>query len=119
MYPQACVSASPVGVAAVSELLGSSLEVLRNEALLLLVGLCTDCPELGGVVAFEGGLELLLGICGAEGGPAGGCVIVADAAELINNLLRGSLANQRLMRCVHVCLCVLMCVIMCVHMRVC
>jgi hypothetical protein len=42
--------------------------------------------------------ERLLGICGSEGGPGGGNVVVQDAAELMNNLLRDNLANQRLFR---------------------
>lgn len=80
------------------DLLGQPLEVLRNEALLLLVGLCSGCPQIANIAAFEGAFEKLLTICGAEGGPSGGDVIVQDAAELINNLLRDNLANQRLFR---------------------
>jgi hypothetical protein len=45
-----------------------------------------------------GAFERLLGICGSEGGPGGGNVVVQDAAELMNNLLRDNLANQRLFR---------------------
>jgi hypothetical protein len=74
------------------------MEVLRNEALLLLVGLCSGCPQIANIAAFEGAFERLLGICGSEGGPGGGNVVVQDAAELMNNLLRDNLANQRLFR---------------------
>jgi hypothetical protein len=81
------------------DLLGQQMEVLRNEALLLLVGLCSGCPQIANIAAFEGAFDKLLAICGAEGGPAAGDVIVQDAAELSNNLLRGNLANQRLFRC--------------------
>jgi hypothetical protein len=87
-----------MGVIALMDLLGQPLEVLRNEALLLLVGLCNGCPQIANIAAFEGAFEKLLAICGAEGGPAAGDVIVQDAAELMNNLLRDNLANQRLFR---------------------
>eukprot|EP00879_Flechtneria_rotunda_P018698 GHRR01019621.1.p1 GENE.GHRR01019621.1~~GHRR01019621.1.p1 ORF type:complete len:291 (+),score=118.08 GHRR01019621.1:187-1059(+) len=95
---QACVLSSPLGVVALMDLLSSPMEVLRNEALVLLVGLCSGCVEIAGIVAFEGGFEKLLGICKAEGGPSGGGVVLQDATELMNNLLRGNLANQRLFR---------------------
>jgi hypothetical protein len=95
---QACVLSSPLGVTALMDLLSQPLEVLRNEALLLLVGLCSGCPQIANIAAFEGAFEKLLAICGAEGGPGGGDVIVQDAAELINNMLRDNLANQRLFR---------------------
>ncbi|WIA13922.1 hypothetical protein OEZ85_002492 [Tetradesmus obliquus] len=95
---QACVLSSPLGVVALSDLLASPMEVLRNEALLLLVGLCSGCPQIANIAAFEGAFERLLGICGSEGGPGGGNVVVQDAAELMNNLLRDNLANQRLFR---------------------
>lgn len=87
-----------MGVVALSDLLASPMEVLRNEALLLLVGLCSGCPQIANIAAFEGAFERLLGICGSEGGPGGGNVVVQDAAELMNNLLRDNLANQRLFR---------------------
>lgn len=80
------------------DLLSSPMEVLRNESLLLLVGLCSGCPQISNIAAFEGAFEKLLAICGSEGGPAGGDVVVQDAAELMNNLLRDNLANQRLFR---------------------
>ncbi|KAF6263900.1 hypothetical protein COO60DRAFT_308594 [Scenedesmus sp. NREL 46B-D3] len=95
---QACVLSSPLGVVALSDLLASPMEVLRNEALLLLVGLCSGCPQIASIAAFEGAFERLLSICGSEGGPGGGDVVVQDAAELMNNLLRDNLANQRLFR---------------------
>lgn len=89
---------SPVGVTSLMEVLAQPLEVLRNEALLLLVGLCSDCPEVAKLAAFEGAFEKLLPLCAADGGPSSGDVVVADAAELINNLLRGNTDIQRLFR---------------------
>ena len=72
MLLQACVLSSPVGVVALMDLLSQPMEVLRNEALLLLVGLCNGCPQIANIAAFEGAIDKLLAICGAEGGPAGG-----------------------------------------------
>eukprot|EP00775_Hariotina_reticulata_P006091 gene6091-6329_t len=95
---QACVLSSNIGVLGLMELLSSPMEVLRNEALLLLVGLCNDCPQLASIVAFEGAFDKLLAICAAEGGLEAGNVVVQDAAELLNNLLRDNLPNQRLFR---------------------
>lgn len=89
---------SPMGVTALSDLLASPMEVLRNEALLLLVGLCSGCPQIANIAAFEGAFEKLLAICVNEGGPGGGDVVLQDATELMNNLLRDNLANQRLFR---------------------
>jgi hypothetical protein len=80
------------------ELLASPMEVLRNEALLLLVGLCNNCPQLASIVAFEGAFEKLLAICAGEGGLEAGNVVAQDAAELLNNILRDNLPNQRLFR---------------------
>jgi hypothetical protein len=103
--PQACVLSSAGGgvMASLMALLTPQqppvLEVLRNEALLLLVGLCRGCPELAKMAAFDGAFEALLGICGADGGPGGGEVVVQDAAEALNNLLRGNVELQRLFRC--------------------
>jgi hypothetical protein len=87
-----------MGVVRLMDLLGSGMEVLRNEALLLLVGLCGGCEEVGKIAAFEGAFERLLALAREEGGPCGGGVLVQDALELANSLLRGSPANQRLFR---------------------
>ena len=87
---------APLGVVRVMDLLACGNEVLRNEALLLLVGLCSGCEEVAKIAAFEGAFERLLALVAEEGGPCGGGVLVQDAAELANNLLRGSPANARL-----------------------
>jgi len=80
------------------DLLACGMEALRNEALLLLVGLCSGCEEVAKIAAFEGAFERLLALVREEGGPAAGGVLVQDALELMNNLLRDSPANQRLFR---------------------
>lgn len=94
----AVISTLPTGVVALMDLLASPREVLRNEALVLLVGLCSRNEEVAKIAAFEGAFERLLGICHDEGGLGSGGVVVQDALELLNNLLTGNTANQRLFR---------------------
>ncbi len=65
------VLAAPEGVARLMDLLGSEHEVLRNEALLLLIGLARVSPDMQQIAAFEGAFERVLGIARCEpGGPA-------------------------------------------------
>lgn len=95
---QAAVLSAPLGVVRLMDLLACGNEVLRNEALLLLVGLCTGCAQVGQIAAFEGAFERLLALARDEGGPAGGGVVVSDALDLVNSLLAESDANRRLFR---------------------
>lgn len=72
-------------------------EVIRNEALLLLVELTKDHEELQKIVAFEGAFERAFAVMREEGGVEGG-VVVQDCLELCNNLLRDNPSNQTLFR---------------------
>jgi len=72
-------------------------EVIRNEALLLLVALTRGNEELQKIVAFEGAFERAFSIIVEEGGVDGG-VVVQDCLELCNNLLRDTPSNQTLFR---------------------
>ena len=72
-------------------------EVIRNEALLLLVALTKGDEELQKVVAFEGAFERAFAVMREEGGVEGG-VVVQDCLELCNNLLRDNPSNQTLFR---------------------
>ena len=72
-------------------------EVIRNEALLLLVALTKGDEELQKIVAFEGAFERALSVIREEGGVDGG-VVVQDCLELCNNLLRDNPSNQTLFR---------------------
>ena len=114
-----------MGVARLMDLLGSDHEVLRNEALLLLVGLTRASTEVQKIAAFEGAFERVLSIarcvlrlrwahrhctalqrhvdaapepCREEGGAEGG-IVVQDCLELLNNLLRTNAGNQLMFRC--------------------
>ena len=56
------VLAAPTGVVKLMDLLGDSHEVVRNEALLLLIGLAHASPEVKRIAAFEGAFGRLLAI---------------------------------------------------------
>ena len=56
------VLAAPMGVVKLMDLLGDSHEVVRNEALLLLIGLAHASPEVKRIAAFEGAFGCLLAI---------------------------------------------------------
>ena len=56
------VLAAPMGVVKLMDLLGDSHEVVRNEALLLLIGLAHVSPEVKRIAAFEGAFARLLAI---------------------------------------------------------
>ena len=95
---QSVVLSCPLTVVRLMDLLGSPREVLRNEALLMLAALTGGCEDISKLAAFEGAFDKLLGICQAEGGLLAGGVVVQDALELLNNMLRDNQANQRLFR---------------------
>ncbi|KAK9825363.1 hypothetical protein WJX81_004059 [Elliptochloris bilobata] len=94
---QEAVLAAPMGVARLMDLLGSDHEVLRNEALLLLVGLTRASADVQKIAAFEGAFERVLSIAREEGGADGG-IVVQDCLELLNNLLRTNPGNQLMFR---------------------
>ena len=53
---------APQGIVRLMDLLGDSHEVVRNEALLLMVGLTLASAEIKKFAAFEGAFERLLKI---------------------------------------------------------
>ncbi|CDU22318.1 related to transport protein USO1 [Sporisorium scitamineum] len=92
---------APGGCGAILECLaegaGSSAEIVRNEALLLLPHLVYGNADIQKLVAFEGAFEKLLDVCAAEGRIEGG-VIVQDALEGLEALLRYNVSNQNYFR---------------------
>ena len=95
------VLVAPGGCGAILECLaegaGSSAEIVRNEALLLLPHLVYGNADIQKLVAFEGAFEKLLDVCAAEGRIEGG-VIVQDALEGLEALLRYNVSNQNYFR---------------------
>lgn len=100
---QSHVLTSPGGCGAVLECLstksptgqslGSSAEIIRNEALLLLPHLVDANADIQKLVAFEGAFEKLLDVVAQEGRIEGG-VVVQDALEALEALLRYNVSNQ-------------------------
>ncbi|KDN41073.1 hypothetical protein K437DRAFT_258431 [Tilletiaria anomala UBC 951] len=76
---------------------GSSAEIIRNEALLLLPHLVHGNPDIQKLVAFEGAFEKLLDVVAQEGRIEGG-VVVQDALEGLEALLRYNVSNQNYFR---------------------
>ncbi|KAF5834523.1 hypothetical protein DUNSADRAFT_8774 [Dunaliella salina] len=64
-------------------------EIIRNEALVLLVALTHANEEVQKIAAFEGAFDRVFHIIREEGGADGG-VVVQDCLELLNNLLRAN-----------------------------
>ena len=93
---QAAVLASPMGVVKLMDLLSEG-EIVRNETILLLVGLTDDNAEIQKLAAFEGVFDHISNIIREEGNAEGG-IIVQDCLELLCNLFRGNSSNQLLFR---------------------
>ncbi|KNC86382.1 hypothetical protein SARC_01477 [Sphaeroforma arctica JP610] len=79
------------------DLLTESREILRNEALLLLIQLTTSNPNVQKIVVFENAFDRLLDIVRDEGNSEGG-IVVQDCLHLIHNLLRKNISNQNYFR---------------------
>ncbi|KAJ1985767.1 Vesicle-mediated ER to Golgi transport protein [Dimargaris cristalligena] len=87
----------PLGVGRLMDLLDDHRDIVRNEALLLLVALTEDSAEIQKIVAFQGGFDRLLDIITHESGIRGG-IIVQDCLQLLHNLLRYNVSNQNFFR---------------------
>ncbi|KAJ3388906.1 hypothetical protein HDU84_009320 [Entophlyctis sp. JEL0112] len=94
---QECVLTSPIGIARLMDLLDDPREIIRNEALLLLIALTSNNTEIQKIIAFENAFERLLGIVLAEGASEGD-IVVQDCLTLTLNLLRYNVSNQNLFR---------------------
>ncbi|KAJ1976343.1 Vesicle-mediated ER to Golgi transport protein [Dimargaris xerosporica] len=87
----------PLGVGRLMDLLDDHRDIIRNEALLLLITLTQDHDDIQKIVAFQGAFDRLLDIMTAEGGIRGG-IIVQDCIQLLHNLLRYNVSNQNFFR---------------------
>ncbi|KAJ1908683.1 Vesicle-mediated ER to Golgi transport protein, partial [Tieghemiomyces parasiticus] len=94
---QEAVLVLPMGVGRLMDLLNDSREIVRNEALLLLIALTEDSADIQKILAFQGAFERLLDIVAQEGGIRGG-IIVQDCLQLLHNLLRYNVSNQNFFR---------------------
>ncbi|KAJ1654168.1 Vesicle-mediated ER to Golgi transport protein [Dispira simplex] len=93
----------PMGVGRLMDLLNDRRDIIRNEALLLLIDLSEQNADIQKIVAFQGAFERLLEIIEQEGGIRGG-IVVQDCLQLMHNLLRYNVSNQNFFRetsCIH------------------
>ncbi|EKX34128.1 hypothetical protein GUITHDRAFT_147436 [Guillardia theta CCMP2712] len=81
---------SPQGLARLMDVLSDEREIVRNEALLVLVALTEGSQELTKIMAFEGAFDVLFRVVKEEDF---GSVIAADSIEIVNNLLHANPSN--------------------------
>ena len=68
------------------------------EALILLIALTPESPELQKVVAFENAFERIFALIEAEGSLTHGSAVVEDCLSLLANLLKLNVSNQSYFR---------------------
>lgn len=84
------------GIASLVSALGSVQNMVRDEALLLLIALTAENLDLQKLVAFEGGFDKAFQILTDGGGPVFGGTFAEDCLSLIANLLEYNASNQKL-----------------------
>ncbi|KAG5518313.1 hypothetical protein PMAC_003109 [Pneumocystis sp. 'macacae'] len=95
---QECMFLSPIGVSRVISLLDDKSDVIRNEAILLLIAISNDNIELQKRAVFDNVFDRILAIMQYEGGFLYGNVIVSDCLVLLRNLVRYNSSNQNWFR---------------------
>lgn len=90
---QDCILTHPMGISRMMDLLQDPREVIRNDALLLLVILTRANANIQKIVAFENAFDRILEIISAEGFSDGG-VVVEDCLSVLLNLLKSNASNQ-------------------------
>jgi hypothetical protein len=90
---QECIFSAPLGISTLVGCLDDPRDMIKNEAILVLIYLCNDHFDIQKVVAFEGAFDKTFKIINMEGGIIGG-VVVEDALSLLFNLLRYNVSNQ-------------------------
>lgn len=94
---QECILKFPMGISRIMDLLSDTREVIRNDALLLILQLTRSNSQIQKIVAFENAFERVLLIAREEGYSDGG-IIVEDCIHIMQNLLRGNTSNQSFFR---------------------
>ncbi len=90
---QDCILTHPMGISRMMDLLLDPREVIRNDALLLLVFLTKSNANIQKIVAFENAFDRILEIVSNEGYSDGG-VVVEDCLSILLNLLKMNTSNQ-------------------------
>jgi Uso1 / p115 like vesicle tethering protein, head region/Armadillo tether-repeat of vescicular transport factor len=91
---QEVVLVSPMGVSRLMDLLIDSREIIRNDALLLLIQLTKGNANIQKIVAFENAFDKLFDVMIEEGCSDGG-IVVEDCLILMLNLLKNNPSNQQ------------------------
>ena len=94
---QEVILGSRMGVSRLMDVLVDSREVLRNDALILLIQLTKGNSNLQKIVAFENAFDKIVDIIEVEGYSDGG-IVVEDCLRLMLNLLRNNSSNQTFFR---------------------
>lgn len=89
---QDIVLVSPMGVSKLMDLLVEQREVIRNDALLLLINLTKANANIQKIVAFENAFDKLFEVIKEEGFADGG-IVVEDCLLLMLNLLKNNTSN--------------------------
>lgn len=89
---QDVILVSPMGVSKLMDLLGENREVIRNDALLLLIQLTKSNANIQKIVAFENAFDRLFDVVNTEGCTEGG-IVVEDCLLLMLNLLKNNTSN--------------------------
>ncbi len=94
---QEAILHSPMGISKIMDLLVESREVIRNDALLLIMELTRSNTQIQKIIAFENAFERLMAIVNAEGLSDGG-IVVQDCIIIMHNLLQNNSSNQSFYR---------------------
>ena len=94
---QEAVLVSPMGISRMMDLLLDSREVIRNDAILVLLELTKSNKQIQKIVAFENAFDRLLMIIQVEGYSEGG-IVVLDCINVLQNLLQENNSNQSFFR---------------------
>lgn len=90
---QDAILAHATGVSRLMDLLSDSREIIRNDAILLLMLLTKGNANIQKIVAFENAFDKILEIVIDEGYTSGG-VVVEDCLIVLQNLLKNNTSNQ-------------------------
>lgn len=91
---QEIVLVSPMGISKLMDLLSDSREIIRNDALILLIHLTKGNANIQKIVAFENAFDRLFDVCRDEGASDGG-IVVEDCLILMLRLLKNNSSNQQ------------------------
>ncbi|EPB81545.1 hypothetical protein HMPREF1544_11735 [Mucor circinelloides 1006PhL] len=90
---QECILTNPMGISRLVDMLDDKRDIIRNEGLLLLIGLTRSNTEVQKIVTFQATFEKLLAVIEEQEGISGD-IVVQDSLTLMHNLLRYNVSDQ-------------------------